>query len=116
MMEFNYFKLEIFIPETHFRELQKVLQSVGAGHIGNYDCCLSYSRVTGTWRPLEGTNPFIGSAGEISEEPEFKVEVTVSAGILEKTVEAVRRTHPYEEPVINVIPLWGTGLQPVAGE
>lgn len=114
-MEFKYFKLEIFIPETHFRELQRALQEVGAGHIGNYDCCLSYSRVTGTWRPLEGTSPFIGAEGEISEEPELKVEVTVSAEILEKTVETVRQVHPYEEPVINAIPLWGTGIQTTVG-
>ena len=110
-MEFSYFKLEIFIPETHFRTLQRALQAAGAGHIGKYDSCLSYSRVTGTWRPLEGTNPYIGSEGEISEEPELKVEVTVSAEKLGDTMAAIRRVHPYEEPVINVIPLWSTGLQ-----
>ena len=81
-MDFDYYKLEIFIPETHFRVLQKALQEVDAGHIGNYDSCLSYSRVTGTWRPLEGTHPYIGSEDEISEEPEFKVEVTVKADAL----------------------------------
>ena len=76
-MEFKYCKLEIFIPETHFQQLQKALQDVDAGHIGNYDSCLSYSKVMGTWRPLEGTDPFIGNTGEISEEPELKVEVTI---------------------------------------
>jgi len=66
-MENRYFKLEIFIPETHFTELRKALHSVDAGHIGNYDCCLSYSRVIGAWRPLAGTDPFIGEEGIISE-------------------------------------------------
>ena len=56
-MTIQYLKLEIFIPATHFRILQKALQSVDAGHIGNYDSCLSYSPVKGTWRPLEGTTP-----------------------------------------------------------
>ena len=51
----KFFKLEIFIPETHFADLRKALQSADAGHIGNYDCCLSYSKVIGTWRPLPGT-------------------------------------------------------------
>lgn len=109
-MEFQYFKLEIFIPESHFRVLQKTLQSVDAGHIGSYDSCLSYSRVMGTWRPLEGTSPFIGREGEISEEPEFKVEVTVKAERLRETLAAVKAVHPYEEPVINVIPLFETGI------
>ena len=104
-MDFDYYKLEIFIPETHFRVLQKALQEVDAGHIGNYDSCLSYSKVTGTWRPLEGTHPFIGEAGEISEEPEIKVEVTVRAERLRETVDKIKTVHPYEEPVINVIPM-----------
>ncbi len=104
-MEFDLYKLEIFIPETHLRPLQKALQGADAGHIGKYDSCLSYSRVTGTWRPLEGTHPYIGSEGEISEEPEIKVEVTILPENLENTVRAVMEVHPYEEPVINVIPM-----------
>lgn len=109
-MEFKYFKLEIFIPESHFRHLQKALQKVDAGHIGNYDSCLSYSRVMGTWCPLAGTSPYIGTENEISEEPELKVEVTVKAEKLEETVAAIKAVHPYEEPVINVIPLFMVGI------
>lgn len=109
-MNFKYLKLEIFIPETHFRLLQAALQKVDAGHIGKYDSCLSYSRVTGTWRPLEGTSPYIGSQGEISEEPELKVEVTIRTENLADTMAAIKAVHPYEEPVINVIPLFQIGL------
>ncbi len=69
MPDFAYCKLEIFIPESHFAALQKALQAVDAGHIGRYDCCLSYSRVIGCWRPLAGTDPYIGRENEISEEP-----------------------------------------------
>ena len=65
----DYIKLEIFIPESHFPQLQKALQDVDAGHIGNYDSCLSYSPVIGTWRPLKGTRPFIGEEGKVSCEP-----------------------------------------------
>ena len=110
MTEFPFCKLEIFIPESHFSQLQTALQQVDAGHIGNYDCCLSYSRVTGCWRPLEGTAPFLGSVGEISSEPELKVEVTCSTERVEETLAAIKAVHPYEEPVINVIPLYRTGL------
>lgn len=110
-MNIFYLKLEIFIPETHFRALQKALQDVDAGHIGNYDSCLSYSRVTGTWRPLAGTNPFIGTEGEISEEPELKVEVTIRAETLDDVMRAVKAVHPYEEPLINVLPLVATSME-----
>ncbi len=106
----DYIKLEIFIPESHFPALQKALQDVDAGHIGNYDSCLSYSPVMGTWRPLEGTHPFIGKQNEISCEPELKVEVTIKAERLRETVAAVKAAHPYEEPVINAIPLVDVGI------
>lgn len=110
-MDTSYYKLEIFIPETHFRVLQKALQDADAGHIGNYDSCLAYSRVTGTWRPLPGTNPFIGAEGEVSEEPELKVEVTIRAEILDAVMKAIKAVHPYEEPLINVLPLAATGME-----
>ena len=105
-----YLKLEIFIPETHLSALQSALREVDAGHIGNYDCCLSYSPVMGTWRPLAGTTPYIGVEGQISCEPELKVEVTILADRFVETMEAIKRVHPYEAPVINAIPLWGTGF------
>ena len=109
-MEFAYCKLEIFIPETHLGVLQRALQEADAGHIGNYDCCLSYSPVTGCWRPLEGTAPYLGSIGEISSEPELKVEVTCRTGQVDQTIAAIKKVHPYEEPVINVIPLYRTSF------
>ena len=106
----QYLKLEIFIPETHFPALQTALQNVDAGHIGKYDCCLSYSKVIGTWRPLAGTHPYIGTENVISQEEELKVEVTILADRLEETLQAIKAIHPYEEPVINVIKLERVGV------
>jgi len=110
MSDFTYCKLEIFIPESHLPALQKTLCEVDAGHIGNYDCCLSYSAVTGCCRPLEGTDPYLGSVGEISSEPELKVEVTCRTENIDTTIEAVKAVHPYEEPIINAIPLYRTSF------
>ena len=110
MPEFPYCKLEIYIPESHLEPLREALRRADAGHIGNYDCCLSYSRVTSCWRPLAGTSPYLGAEGKISVEPEYKVEVPCLTRKVEETVAAVKAVHPYEEPVINVIPLYQTGL------
>lgn len=103
-------KLEIFIPESHLEILQQVLRDSDAGHIGNYDSCLSYSRVISTWRPLENTNPYIGEANILSTEPEIKVEVTCKIKDLDSIIQAVKKIHPYEEPVINAIPLLRVSL------
>ena len=106
----TYCKLEIFIPESHLAVLQKTLRACDAGHIGKYDSCMSYSHVIGTWRPLEGTNPYSGRIGEVSTEPELKVEVTCKIDEVDKIIAAIKAIHPYEEPVINAIPLLRTGL------
>ena len=98
-------KLEIFIPETHLAQLRNALRSVDAGHLGNYDSCLAYSRVTGSWRPLVGASPYEGTIGELCEALELKVELRVSAARLEETIAAIRAVHPYETPEIFVLPL-----------
>lgn len=110
MKEFSCCKLEIYIPETHLEPLRRALQGVDAGHIGQYDSVLSYSPVTGCWRPLAGASPYLGAVGEISREPELKVEVICRTERLEETLAAVKAVHPYEEPVINVIPLMQVGI------
>ena len=106
----DYCKLEIFIPESHLAVLQDTLCACDAGHIGKYDACLSYSRVIGMWRPLENTHPYSGEQGVISQEPELKVEVTCRLDDVDRIIAAVKAVHPYEEPVINAIPLIRTGL------
>jgi len=110
MNDFRYCKIEIFIPETHLEALREVLQGMDAGHIGNYDSCLSYSEVTGCWRPLAGSNPYLGEENIVSSELELKVEVTCLRENVDTTIEAVKKVHPYEEPVINVIPLYRTSF------
>lgn len=108
-MNFAYLKIEIFIPESHLSLLEEALRSVDAGHIGQYDSCLCYAPVTGTWRPLSGTHPYLGQEGTVSRAQELKVEVTIRKENWEKTKAAIKKVHPYEEPVINAIPLCGTG-------
>ena len=102
----QWFKLEIFVPISHLNAIRAALQEADAGHIGQYDSCLAYSPVKGTWRPLDGASPYIGTPGTVCEEDEYKVEVNVTRDKLESTVEAIRRVHPYEEPLINIIPLF----------
>ncbi|MBP2080148.1 hypothetical protein J2Z64_004460 [Oceanobacillus polygoni] len=73
--------------------------------VGNYDNVLSYSVVKGYWRPLEEANPFNGSKGEISFGTECKMEFKCLMKNIDEVKELIKSTHPYEEPVINVIPI-----------
>ena len=84
-------KLEIFIPETHLRLLQKALQEADAGHIGNYDSCLSYGNVIGIWRPLDGAQAYLGKNNELSQEKEIKVETVCKRENLAETVASIKK-------------------------
>ena len=75
-----------------------------------YDSCMSCSKVTSYWRPLDGTSPYIGNVGEISCEPEMKVEVTVFTEKVDETIQVIKEVHPYEEPVINALPIYRTSF------
>ena len=110
-MDFPCCKLEIFLPESHLPQLRQALRAADAGHIGGYDSCLSWSPVTSCWRPLAGAHPYLGQVGELCTQPEVKVEVTCLTARLSETLAAVRAAHPYEEPVINVIPLLALGIR-----
>ena len=97
MLDFPYCKLEIFLPPSHLEAVQAALRQADAGHIGRYDNCLSYHPVTSCWRPLEGTHPYLGTPGQVSQE-------------VDQIIAAVKAVHPYEEPVINAIPLFRTSF------
>ena len=100
-----FFKLEIFAPEESVDEILEALATEHAGEIGNYDHCATVIPVQGFWRPLEGAKPVLGTPGELFSGSEVKIEVNCREEQLAETVQAVREVHPYEEPLINILPL-----------
>lgn len=98
-------KLEIYIPEEFLETLLCKLSELGACRIGRYSYCSSYSKITGTWRPEEGSDPYEGKIGEISRGEEYKLEVRCPYDLVRQAIRIVREHHPYEEPVIHIIPL-----------
>ncbi|NEZ47012.1 cytochrome C biogenesis protein [Clostridium niameyense] len=105
-MEFDIFKIETFIPEEYLKVLRENLNSIGALTIGgNYDSCMTISKVKGSWRPLNGANPFEGSIGRLSIEEEVKAEFCCKKILLKEVLKTIKNIHPYEEPVINIIPI-----------
>lgn len=101
------FKIETYIPETHVEPLRQALNAIGALNVGDrYDNCMAVSTVTGYWRPLAGANPYMGEPGQISREAEAKIEFACDRALVRQAVATIRQVHPYEEPVIHVLPLW----------
>lgn len=103
------FKLVVFVPLGHEVELGDALSKAGAGHIGAYSHCTFQARGQGTFKPLEGTNPFIGTRDELTVVDEVKLETIVPEGKLQSVLRAMEKAHPYEEVAHDIIPLKQTG-------
>src|SRR5690606_23657655 len=101
------YKLCFFVPESHLESVKGALFEAGAGRIGDYDCCAWQTLGQGQFRPLAGSEPFIGKTGEIERVAEYKVEMVCSEEVVAKAVAALRQAHPYEEPAFEV---WRTEL------
>ena len=105
MEKFTDVKLEIFVPQEYALKIRDELAKIGVGRIGDYDHCVAIYSVQGYFRPLPGANPFDGEIGEIKEAVESKVEVNCRRELVDEAIKVIRSVHPYEEPVVNVIPL-----------
>jgi hypothetical protein len=105
MQNFTDVKLEIFVPQEYALKLRDELAKIGVGRIGNYDHCMAMYLIQGTFRPLEGANPFEGTIGVVSEGTEYKMEINCKRELVNNAVKIIKSIHPYEEPLINIIPL-----------
>jgi len=61
---------------------------VGAGVIGNYDHCFAVSPVQGSFRSLQGADPFDRKIGEINFIVEYKLEVNCRHGQVHEALAA----------------------------
>lgn len=96
------YKLCFYVPETHVEQVKRAVFDAGAGHIGNYDSCAFQVRGEGQFRPLDGSQPFLGQQGEVEVVAEYRVETIVTAANLQAAISALRLAHPYEEPAIDL--------------
>jgi hypothetical protein len=92
------YKLVFFVPESHVEQVKDAVFEAGGGRYKAYDRCSWQVRGTGQFRPLEGSNPFLGRIGEVEEASEYRVEMICADDVLDAAVTALIRAHPYEEP------------------
>ncbi|WP_193165926.1 Nif3-like dinuclear metal center hexameric protein [Microbulbifer hainanensis] len=96
------YKLCIYIPESHVEPVKQALFAAGAGRIGDYDACCWQVKGTGQFRPLEGSQPFIGETGTVEQVAEYRVEMVCADECVDAALAALRTAHPYEEPAFDL--------------
>ena len=99
------YKIAVFVPQSHRNAVMQALNKGGAGHIGNYSNCTFQSKGEGTFKPLEGTSPYIGKQDKLEIAEELKIETIVPESKLQQAVSTMLTAHPYEEPAYDIYPL-----------
>lgn len=104
-------KLAVFVPEGHVEDVRRALAAAGAGHIGNYSHCTFQAAGTGTFLPLEGTQPFLGEQGKLEYAAECRLETILPEKIAVPVIDAMLKAHPYEEVAYDLYALENPGRE-----
>ncbi|PHS27456.1 MAG: NGG1p interacting factor NIF3 [Methylophaga sp.] len=95
-------KLVFFVPESHKEAVKQAVFEQGAGRYNGYDCCCWEVLGTGQFKPLSGSQPFIGQQDKIATVAEYRVEMICSEKHIKATLKALIDVHPYETPAYEV--------------
>lgn len=90
-------KLVTFVPAANLREVKEALFSAGAGNTGNYDECSFQVEGSGSFKPNQYANPVIGEANQREIVDEMRLEVLLPSHKKQSVLNALKKSHPYEE-------------------
>lgn len=105
------YKIVVFVPGGYEEDVRIAMGEAGAGWIGNYSHCTFQTTGTGTFKPLAGTKPFIGHAGELEKVKEVRLETVAPSSRLPRVIKAMLKVHPYEEVAYDIYPLHNQGTE-----
>ena len=99
------YKFAVYVPIQDVDKISQAIFETGAGKIGKYTETSFKIKGEGTFKPMEGTKPFVGKIGERKVTEEIKIETVVPERNLEGVIEAMKKAHPYEEPAYDIYEL-----------
>ena len=82
----NLYKIEFYVPESHLEIAKEAMFEAGAGRVGAYDSCAWQTLGKGQFRPMERSDPFLGSNGLLETVSEYKVEMVCEEKLLPSVV------------------------------
>lgn len=98
----NLKQLTVYVPKDHSEQLKEALFSAGAGNIGFYDECSFSIGGNGTFRPIEGSNPFSGQQNIRENADENMISVIFEGYKQGRIISAMKSAHPYEEVAYQI--------------
>jgi dinuclear metal center YbgI/SA1388 family protein len=111
----THLQLNTYVPSAHAELVKNAIFEAGADAIGLYNECSFSSLGEGTFKALEGANPFIGEKGLRHLEEEQKLEFIFPVHLRGQVLKALNAAHPYETVAYNIVPLENQFLELGAG-
>lgn len=105
----DYVTIVVIVPETHADAMREAMGRAGAGRVGDYSYCSFSVKGTSRFMPHKGATPFIGKEGVLEQVIEERIETVCNRSLLEHVLEEIKKTHPYEEMVIDIYPVYEIG-------
>ncbi|HBX47994.1 MAG TPA: Nif3-like dinuclear metal center hexameric protein [Clostridiaceae bacterium] len=99
------YKFVVYVPASYENIVREAIFKSDAGHTGNYSNCSFNTNGKGTFKPLKGSNPFIGEVGNMEYTDEVRIETIVKEDQIKETLNRVLEVHPYEEVAYDIFPL-----------
>lgn len=98
-------QLNLYVPIQYKEEVRNALFQAGAGSIGFYDECCFCVEGEGSFRPLDGAQPFLGKQGNREYVQETMISVVFETYKENRVINALKKSHPYEEVAYQVYSL-----------
>jgi hypothetical protein len=104
-MNFKRVKIITTAPLKEADKIRQALGEAGAGQLGEYSFCSFSCRGQGRFVPSERAHPHIGEPNKLEVVEEEQIEVICEYARAKQVIAALRQAHPYEEPIIDIVPL-----------
>lgn len=102
-VEQKYSVFEVFVPEKYIQVIVDELAKYELLREGCYNDVFALIDIEGHWTSLEGANPFDGEIGKHSVAKEKLMRFRVKEEYKELANYLIKKAHPYEVPVINIL-------------
>ncbi len=101
----EFYQVTFYVPEKHCESVKQAMFDAGAGGFDNYQECSWQTMGQGQFKPIEGSQPFLGKKDKLEKVLEYKVEMLCHKNNIKPVIRALKSSHPYEVPAFSIIEL-----------
>ncbi len=99
----SHYQISFYVPEKQCEKVKQAMFAAGAGTLKNYQECSWQTLGRGQFKPMDGSQPFLGKTNKLEVVSEYKVEMLCDTKHIKPAIKALKSSHPYEVPAFFVI-------------